>query len=377
MSARKFLSTLRHFRRSQTNECGHERPRADGWGEVRCGGREWEDLYRRRWQYDKVVRSTHGVNCTGSCSWNVFVKDGIIVWETQKVDYPKVGVDLPAYEPRGCPRGATFSWYVYSPIRVKYPYVRSALLQLWRDALKLHGDPVAAWKSISHDPEKAARYRLARGKGGFVRVSWDEVNRLIAAALVATIQDYGPDRIFGFSPIPAMSMVCYASGARFLSLIGASMISFYDWYCDLPPASPQIWGEQTDVPVSADWFESSYMIVWGTNLPMTRTPDAHFFTEARYRGTRVTAVAPDYAEYVKFADTWLPARAGTDGALAMAMVFVVLKEFYLERRCDTFADYAVRFTDLPFLVRLRKDGDRYASDRFLREIGRASCRERV
>jgi len=100
-----------------------------GWTSIRCGDREWEDLYRRRWQYDKVVRSTHGVNCTGSCSWNVYVKDGIIVWETQKTDYPSVGKDLPGYEPRGCPRGATFSWYVYSPVRVKYPYVRSALLE--------------------------------------------------------------------------------------------------------------------------------------------------------------------------------------------------------------------------------------------------------
>jgi nitrate reductase alpha subunit len=171
MSTREFLSSLRHFRRSQEGESCPDSTLARGWGEVRCGGREWEDLYRRRWQYDKVVRSTHGVNCTGSCSWNVFVKDGIIVWETQKVDYPKVGVDLPAYEPRGCPRGATFSWYVYSPIRVKHPYLRSALLQMWRDALKAHGDPVAAWKSIAHDPEKAGRYRRVRGKGGFVRVS--------------------------------------------------------------------------------------------------------------------------------------------------------------------------------------------------------------
>ena len=46
----------------------------------RKGGRQWEDYYRRRWQYDKVVRSTHGVNCTGSCSFDVFVKDGVIVW---------------------------------------------------------------------------------------------------------------------------------------------------------------------------------------------------------------------------------------------------------------------------------------------------------
>ena len=38
-----------------------------------------------------MVRSTHGVNCTGSCSWKVYVKDGIITWEAQQTDYPSVG----------------------------------------------------------------------------------------------------------------------------------------------------------------------------------------------------------------------------------------------------------------------------------------------
>ena len=47
-----------------------------------------------------------------------------------------------------------------------------------------------------------------------------------------------------------MSMISYAAGARFISLLGGEMLSFYDWYADLPPASPQIWGEQTDVPES-------------------------------------------------------------------------------------------------------------------------------
>ncbi|HHP7236735.1 MAG TPA: nitrate reductase subunit alpha, partial [Desulfobacterales bacterium] len=328
----------------------------DGWGEIRCGQRDWEDFYRRRWQYDKKVRSTHGVNCTGSCSWDVYVKNGIIVWETQCTDYPACGSGYPNHEPRGCPRGATYSWYTYSPVRLKHPLVRSELLQMWRSALSQHPDPVEAWRSIVEDPEKRRAYQRLRGKGGFVRVSWEEAADLTAAALVHTIDHYGPDRIFGFTPIPAMSMVCYASGARFLSLIGGSMISFYDWYCDLPPASPQVWGEQTDVPESADWFESTYMIVWGTNLPMTRSPDAHFYSEARYRGARVTAVAPDYAEYVKFADTWLPARAGTDAALAMAMTHVVLKEFFVERRVDYFQDYVKTYTDLPFLVVLETQG---------------------
>lgn len=46
--------------------------------------REWENVYRKRWQHDKVIRSTHGVNCTGSCSWNIYVKDGIVTWEGEK-----------------------------------------------------------------------------------------------------------------------------------------------------------------------------------------------------------------------------------------------------------------------------------------------------
>ena len=39
------------------------------------GGRESDNFYRERWSHDKIVRSTHGVNCTGSCSWKVYVKE--------------------------------------------------------------------------------------------------------------------------------------------------------------------------------------------------------------------------------------------------------------------------------------------------------------
>ena len=366
MSKASIFSSLRFFRpRGKSHDCREDKA-AGNWAESRCGQREWEELYRRRWQYDKKVRSTHGVNCTGGCSWEVYVKDGILVWETQATDYPDCGEGYPNHEPRGCPRGATCSWYTYSPVRLKYPLVRSSLMELWRSALDRHGDPVAAWEHILEDDDQRRRFHHDRGMGGFVRASWDEASTIIAASLIHTIKRYGPDRIFGFTPIPAMSMVCYASGARFLSLIGGSMISFYDWYCDLPPASPQIWGEQTDVPESADWYESTYFIVWGTNLPMTRTPDAHFYTEARYRGARVAAVAPDYAEYVKFADTWLPAKAGTDAALAMAMTHVIFKEFYIEEPVDYFTAYAKAYTDLPFVVVLDHQGTNAMPGRFLR-----------
>jgi nitrate reductase alpha subunit len=120
--------------------------------------------------------------------------------------------------------------------------------------------------------------------------------------------------VIGFSPIPAMSMVSYAAGSRYLSLIGGVCMSFYDWYCDLPPSSPQVWGEQTDVPESADWYNSTFIIAWGSNVPQTRTPDAHFFTEVRYKGAKTVAVTPDYSEVAKLADIWMHPKQGTDAA---------------------------------------------------------------
>lgn len=80
MSDGSFLSTLRFFRPKGAPSACREAKTGDGWTQTRCGQREWEALYRRRWQYDKKVRSTH--------------------------------------EPRGYPRGATYSWYTYSPAPV-------------------------------------------------------------------------------------------------------------------------------------------------------------------------------------------------------------------------------------------------------------------
>ena len=337
------------------------------WSVLESKSREWEKMYRERWSHDKEVRTTHGVNCTGSCSWKVFVKNGVITWENQQTDYPSCGPDMPEYEPRGCPRGASFSWYEYSPLRVKYPYIRGQLLELWQEALEEnHGNKIAAWASIVEDEEKAKRYKQARGMGGHVRSNWKDVTDIIAAQLLYTIKKDGPDRIAGFTPIPAMSMVSYAAGARFINLLGGEMLSFYDWYADLPPASPQIWGEQTDVPESSDWYNAAYMIMWGSNVPLTRTPDAHFMTEVRYKGTKVISIAPDYAENVKFADNWLAPNPGTDAAVAQAMTHVILQEYYINNPNARFINYAKQYTDMPFVLMLDQDENGLKAGRFLR-----------
>jgi nitrate reductase alpha subunit len=83
------VGTRRFFTRGEVS--------ADHRALYQIGGRQADTFYRDRWSHDKVVRSTHGVNCTGSCSWKVYVKDGIITWESQQTDYPSVGPDKPEY----------------------------------------------------------------------------------------------------------------------------------------------------------------------------------------------------------------------------------------------------------------------------------------
>src|SRR5690606_25104443 len=134
----------------------------------------------------------------------------IVTWETQQTDYPRTRPDMPNHEPRGCSRGASYSWYLYSANRIKYPMVRGRLARLWREARKTMS-PVQAWEHISGTPELAQQYKSVRGMGGHVRSTWDEVNEIVAAANVHTIKRYGPDRVVGFSPIPAMSMVSFAA----------------------------------------------------------------------------------------------------------------------------------------------------------------------
>ena len=179
---------------------------SNGHGVTNGEDRTWEDGYRNRWSHDRIVRSTHGVNCTGSCSWKIYVKGGIVTWETQQTDYPRTRWDMPNHEPRGCARGASYSWYLYSANRVKYPLVRGRLLKSWRAARRTM-KPVEAWTSIVESDEKRRDYQRKRGMGGFVRASWDEVNEIVAAANVYTIKTHGPDRVVGFSPIPAMVVV--------------------------------------------------------------------------------------------------------------------------------------------------------------------------
>ena len=172
------------------------------------GGREADDFYRDRWSHDKVVRSTHGVNCTGSCSWKVYVKDGIITWESQQTDYPSVGPDSRSTSRAAALAAPRSPGTPTRPTRVRYPYVRGVLLEMYREAKARH----AATRSrpgptSSTTPSGRGATRRPAARAAWSARRWDEATEMVAAAHVHTIKQYGPDRVAGFSPIPAMSMV--------------------------------------------------------------------------------------------------------------------------------------------------------------------------
>ncbi len=340
---------------------------ASRWFRVADEPRDWEDFYRERWSYDRSVRTSHSVNCSGSCSWEVFVKNGLICWELQKTDWPQINSETPSYEPRGCQRGISASWYPYSPVRPKYPYIRGVLLEMYEEEIAKGKDPVEAWAAIEADPERKKKYRNARGKAGWRRGSWDKATDIWAASIIHTTKKYGADHLCSFSPIPAMSMVSFISGHRFCNLLGGTMLSFYEWYHDLPHIMPWIWGDQTDVAEAADWYQSTYWMVVGSNMPMTRTPDAHFASEHKYNGGKIVNLAPNYSDMTKFADLWVPIRPGTDAAYLLACIHVILQEYHINRRSEYFYNYVKQFTNLPFVVQLDKQDDgSYLSGRFMR-----------
>ncbi|HJO25376.1 MAG: nitrate reductase subunit alpha [bacterium] len=336
------------------------------WFSVTEDSRSWEEFYRKRWNYDYSVRTGHGVNCSMACSWEVFVKDGLICWELQKTDYPQIDPDIPNVEPRGCQRGVTASWYPYSPLRPKFPYVRKVLWDLYAEERKNGKDPVEAYASIVEDEERSKKYKSARGKAGWKRVSWDESVELVAAGQIHTIKKYGPDHMANFSPIPAMSLLSFISGHRYNNLLGGIYCSYYEWYHDLPHVSSSMFGDQTENCESSDWYLGTYWVVAGSNINMTRTADAHFLSEAKYRGSKIVVLSPNYSDVAKYADTWVPLVPGSDGAFLMACIHVILKEFYVEKETPYFTEYAKQYTNLPFLVVLDKDGDKYQMGRFLR-----------
>ena len=124
-----------------------------------------EDIYRKKWTWDRVVRGTHHSNCGYQrCAWNVYVKDDIVWREEQVAHYPQTNPDLPDFNPRGCQKGVCYSDRMYDQARLKVPLKRAG----------------------------------ARGEGKWTRISWDQALTEIADKFIDAMisKEHGPGSIY-------------------------------------------------------------------------------------------------------------------------------------------------------------------------------------
>lgn len=290
----------------------------------------WQDVYRKQWTWDKVVRSTHIVNCwyQAHCAWDVYVKDGLVFREEQAAEYPRVNNELPDYNPRGCQKGGCFSERMYDPTRVTHPLRRVG----------------------------------PRGGGKWERVSWDEALTDIADTWIDVAVEEGADRVI-WDLGPGIDLT--QSAAATLRIAGLAQAVCLDMNTEIGDGrrgSFETFGKIGFESSADDYFYSDLILFWAGNPLYTQIPNAHFLTEAKYRGARIISIAPDYNASATKADLWVPIKVGTDAALAMGIAHMLVKDGKLDR------DFMREQTDMPLLV--REDNAHFLCEADLREGGK-------
>jgi len=239
--------------------------------------------------------------CPGGCGVNIELVDGKIESISPIKGHPAGVV---------CVRGLHAKEIVYSKDRLKYPLLRTG----------------------------------ERGEGKFNRIGWDEALDRISDALQKVKREFGAEAVmsyfgrgsfdnnltdlFGARGMPCQgvsgflfpfgspngtgcSSVCYVSYGIFASLstIGAQMESTF-----------------------ADFDKADLILLWGANPPTDSPPSrVKKILDAKKRGARVIAIDHMRSDIAKLADQWVGVRSGTDGALALSMINVIVNEHLYDK----------------------------------------------
>jgi anaerobic selenocysteine-containing dehydrogenase len=257
-----------------------------------------------------------GPGCHGTCGVLAHIKKGKLV----KIEGDP---DHPWSQGRICARCLAMTQYVYHPDRLTRP-------------LKRAGE---------------------RGAGQWQEVSWEEAYNYIEEKLGAIRKEYGPESVIfsmgtGRDISPWLCMLAYAYGSPNVMFA----LSGNACYSPRIAAVETILGDYC-VPDAAQWLPQRYddpkyrtpecMVIWGYNLPNT-CPDnifGHWFVDLMKRGTEIICIDPRLTWFSSRAKHWLRLRPGTDGALAMGFLNVIVNENLYD------ADFVEKWTNAPFLLR--------------------------
>ena len=252
-------------------------------------------------KWDKVVRTTvwsAGAGCHGGCGAKLFVKEGKVV----KVEGDE---DHPWNQGRICPRLLSLTQYMYHPDRVTHP-------------LKRAGE---------------------RGEGKWSRISWEEAFDTIVQRLTEIGDKYGRESVLfcqgtGRDIGGPLSLLAYSYGSPNWVQFGLSGQSCYT------PRLVAMFAAMGDYAVAdasqflekryndPQWTPPGCIIVWGQNPPPT-CPDGffgHWIVDCMKRGSKLIVVDPRVTWLASRSEYHLRIRPGTDGALALGMMNIIINE---------------------------------------------------
>lgn len=256
---------------------------------------------------DKVIRSVCSPNCTGSCGINVHVKDGKLL-KIEPAEFPD-----PRYK-RICLKGISMAMQrVDHPDRVRYPMLRKGV----------------------------------RGGGDWQRVTWDQAFDHLAEKLTRIAGEYGPEANSWISMTGNYGIISMMVSARVANCLGGTAFTNLGIMGDLGAnmgflPTLGVHQESNEWP---DIVGSKLIILFGKNIADTAHSDIHFMFDAMEKGARVVSIDPRFSRTSTKADQWIPIRPGTDAAMILAMMKVIIDAGLHDRA------YLSRHTNSPYLVR--------------------------
>ena len=231
----------------------------------------------------RVVRGACPHDCPDTCAMLVTVENGRATKVRGDPDHPFTRGGL-------CVKVNDYTNHTYSPDRVLYPLRRVG----------------------------------AKGEGRFDRITWDEALDEIAERFQGVIDEYGGQAILPYSYLGAEGILNGLTvGDPFFHTLGATVSE--RTFCDSGACTAYFMTVGPTAGMDPESFvHSRYIILWACNIRSTNLHMWPFIKEAQERGAKVVVIDPLRHRTAQSADWYIPIRPGTDGALALAMMHVII-----------------------------------------------------
>ncbi len=231
-----------------------------------------------------------------------WVQNGQVRMIRQAADYP-----YEHYNPRGCLKGLSINTLLHGPDRLTKPLIRNE-------------------------------------EGEQVPTDWDTALDAAADKLSTIMEKYGPESIGVIYQVQGTGHIQKGALVRIANTFGWSIIGGYELNGDLPMFWPETFGCQSEELESYCWEDSKLTLIFGSNISVTRMPDAHFLSYSQEAGGRVIYFDPNYSASAEKADEWVRIAPDSDGAFALAMAKTIIDENLYD------AHFMRTYTDSPLLI---------------------------